>query len=323
VGFGVVGIVFFVTARFRLPAVPLLLVAASRAIVEAAIAARGRHWKKLALQSVVVLVAGTLCWPTWFGSPDEGWVRDEVNLGNSLRQAGDLEGAADAYRQALARGPDDPDANYLMGRLLLARNPAAAVAHFETARKAVPRSPDLLLALGQAQRTLGRPEEARQTLSELTALEEQLNLWPARASWATAHIMLAEIDPGQADAHWAKAWSIDRRTAAEVRFFQRQESDRVLETFRAEAREKPWDWYSRANFGMALLETGRGDEAVPQLREAVRLAPTREGLAFQLARALIETDRKEEAFEILDQLARELPDCPLRRQVRTLRGAIE
>ena len=96
----------------------------------------------------------------------------------------------------------------------------------------------------------------------------------------------------------------------------------MLETFQAQATEKPWDWYSRANLGMALLESGRADEAVEVLNKAAQLGPEREGIPFQLARALLQTGKKEEALQILDRLAGELPPCGLRDQVNATRARI-
>ena len=147
-------------------------------------------------------------------------------------------------------------------------------------------------------------------------------MWPKRAAWATAYILMAKIEPLQAEEHWKKAWSIDPKTTAEAAFLQHREFPRVLEIFQAEALEKHWDWYSRANLGMALLESGRAEEAAEAFRKAAKLAPDREGIPFQLARALLKAGMKDEAVQILDRLARELPSCGLRDQVNELRARI-
>jgi predicted Zn-dependent protease len=225
----------------------------------------------------------------------------------------------DAYRQALTYEPDDPDAHYLIALQLLATEPATALEHLGAARKVLPDSPSLLLASARAQLATGRVDPARRTLHLLLSLQDQMNLWSARESWSMAHILLADLEPGEAETHWEKAWSIHRRTAAEARFLQRRDLPRVLDAFRAEAKENPWDWYSQANLGLALLETGQAAESVPHLRKAVRLAPEREAVRFQLARALLEDGRDYAALRILDRLLEELPDCPLRRQVHDLR----
>jgi len=319
-GYWAAGVVFFVTARFRLPAVPLLILPASWAVVRAVEAVRQRSRTTLLAHAGILLAVGALAWPMWLGRPEDGWVRDYVNLGTSLRTAGDLPGAERAYRDALARRGDDPDANYLLGRLLLPRDPAAGLERLERAREVLPDSPDVLLTLGQGYLSARQPARARKALTELLALAGKCNLWPKRGAWATAHVILAELEASSSQPHWREAWSIDARTAAEAAFLKRRELPRVLETFRAEAGKQPWDWYSQANYGMVLLEMGRAGEAEAPLRAAARLEPQREALRFDLARALLASGREAEARRLLDDLLRELPDCPLRRQVQGLRA---
>ncbi|UCG58740.1 MAG: tetratricopeptide repeat protein, partial [Phycisphaerales bacterium] len=321
-GYWAAGVAFFVTARFRLPATPLLILPAAWALAEGLAAVRQKRWRTLAGFTAGVLGASAICWPFWFGSPQEDWVRDNVNLGNSLSEAGDIDGAVNACRRALEIQPQDPDANFLLGRMLLPRDPTGAVKHFEIAREQAPESPSLLLATGQAYLQIGEMSKSRQTLQELLDLSAKMNLWPKRDAWATAHIVLGEIDPPAAKQHWDEAWSIDPRTTAEAAFLQRRELPRVLETFRAEAAEKPWDWYSQANLGMVLLESGSAAEAVQAFRNASRLAPDREGLEFQLARALLQAGEEQDALDILDRLARELPRGGLRDQVEATRRTI-
>ncbi len=317
-GYWIVGVAFFVTARFRLPAVPILILAASWAIAQIAQAVSRRDRKTLAGAAVVITVTAAISTPMWFGKPAEGWVRDQVNLGNSLKQSDAPHKTAEAYRRALSFDSNDPDARFLLAQLLLPSDPAAAMEHLEVARQAAPNSPDLLLSVARAQLATGKPDLARQTLHELLSLEDRMNLLPARTSWAMAHIHLADLEPEQADSHWSKAWEIDRRTAAEVCFMQKKELPRVVKAFRADAQEKPWDWYSQANLGLALLETGQPDEALPFLMRARRLAPEKEGIRFQHAKALFDSGRREDSATALEALLDDLPASPLRRQALAL-----
>ena len=318
-GYWVVGTVFFVTARFRLPAVPLLMLPAACGTLSLIGSVRRSQWRRVAGYAIVVLGVGAVSWPMWLGGPRDGWVRDHVNLGNSRRNAGDLSGAQRAYREALEALPADPDAHYLLGLCLLRARPADALEHFRAAQAVLPDSPDLLFGAAQAHVALGHRPAARQALGSLLRLADDSNLWPKRATWAKAHILLADIEPGQASAHWEKAWSIDRRTAAEASFLTRRDLPRALEAFQAEARKQPWDWYAHANCGTVLLALGRADDAVAAYRQAVRRAPDRGPLRFHLARALLRTGRRDEAARLLDQLHNELPPCPLRRAAGELR----
>ena len=321
-GYWIVGIVFFVTARFRLPAIPFLILPAAQGITQLATEIRMRWYKKLIEHAGVVLVTGAICWPMWFGYPDQGWVRDNVNQGNSLIKAGDLDGARKSFGRALAYHPDDPDAHLLLGSMDLAKSPTTALKHLRIVQKVLPESPSLLYNLAQVNLAMGEVDQARETLNNLLHLEEKVNLWPNKTIWAHAHILLAEIEPPMAVEYWEKAWAIDRRTAAEALFLKHKELPRVLKTFQCEALEKPWDWYSQANLGMALLESDRAEEAAEAFRKAAKLAPEREGVRFHLARALVQMSRKEDALRILDQLARELPHSGLRGEVIALRERI-
>jgi predicted Zn-dependent protease len=241
-----------------------------------------------------------------------------VNLGNALRSAGEYPEAEQAYRRALVTS-NDPDAHFLLAKMLLSSNrPNEALQHLELARQEIPDSPDLLLTSAQANLSLGNTQHARELLTQLTDLSDHCNLYPKRAEWATAYILLAELDPSLHDEHWERAWSIHPRTAAEASFIRRKDMSRVLITFRHEAETQSWDWYSQANLGLALLETGNATEALDPLHRAIALAPKKEVLRFQLARALMATGNDDEALTILQDLVQILPESPLRRDVEAL-----
>ena len=319
-GYWAVGVAFFVTGRFRLPAVPLLILPAAWGVLRIGQILRARQWRAAAGLAAVVLAAGAVAWPAWLGGPQRGWVRDYVNLGNALREAGQARAAERAYRQALAVSEGaDPDANYLLGRALLMRNDVAAgLERLAAARRALPGSPDILLTLAQAHAAAGRTQQAKDNVRELLALAGKCNLWPRRGTWAAAYVLLGRLEPASAADHWRQAWRIDPRTAAEACFLQRRDLLRVLETFEAEARKRPWDWYSQANYGLILLTVSRPAEAEAPLRQAAGLAPERKRVRLQLARAVAGAGRTDEAVEMLGDLDEALPDGPLRREVRSL-----
>jgi tetratricopeptide (TPR) repeat protein len=321
--FWVLGIVFFVTARYRIPAVPVLMLPAGWALCQFASDVRAGRWRSTALHAIVILAAGALAWPMWFGQPQDGWARDYVNLGNAKQDLGDLRGAEQAYRQTLANW-DDPDAHYRLALLLLYQGKSdQALLHLESARRILPDSPDLLLSSAEARLAAGDPQKARELLHQLLDLSKRSNLWPIRAKWAIAHIMLAGLEPAAAEGHWEQAWSIHPATAAEASFQRRENMTRVLETFRAEADSKPWDWYAQANYGLVLTETGQPAQALVPLRTAARLAPEKDGLQFQLARALMQSGNNREALTVLRKLHQRLPECPMRRDVRALIEQLE
>lgn len=317
-GYWVVGIVFFITARYRMPAVPMLIIPAGWTVVQITSAIHVRQWELLSLYTAVIVTVGILAWPMWFGRPQNDWTRDYVNLGNALRTTGDFSGAEQAYRQALTI-QNDPDAQYLLARILFSKKQISqALQYLESARNALPDSPDLLLTSAQGYIAVRNPQQAYKLLYQLLELANHSNLWPKRVEWATAHILLANLEPSAAENHWEQAWSIHPPTTAEASFLRRKDMPRVLKTFRAESQSKPWDWYAQANYGLVLLETGQAGQALTPLRRAAELAPDKDGIRFQLARALAETGSKNEALDILEKLLNRLPESPLHRDVNAL-----
>jgi tetratricopeptide (TPR) repeat protein len=317
-GFWVLGVIFFVTARYRIPLVPILMIPAGWTLVQIASAIRNRQWPDLGKYVAVICIVGSLVWPSWFGRPQRDWAKDYVNLGNARISSGDLIGAERAYRQALTI-QDDPDAHFLLSRVLLKRRRTqSALRHLESAQMLLPDSPDLLLTSGQAFLMSGQPHQARRTFYRLINLSKKCNLWPKRSEWALSHSLLADLEPRLAAEHWEKAWLIHPPTAAEVSFRQRTNMPRVLQTFRTEAEKKPWDWYAQANYGLVLLETGESEQAAKYLRVASTQAPDKYGLRFQLARALAQSGMQNEAAGILKELLDKLPYDGLRRNVQAL-----
>jgi tetratricopeptide (TPR) repeat protein len=320
-GYWLLGVMFFVTGRFRLPAVPFLTIAAAWFLVDLLRRLREKDTRRLMRYGGLILVAGLAVWPPWFGRPETDWARDEINLGNSLQAAGDPEGARRAYERALARRPDDPDAHYLAAMVVSARNPQAVREHLLRARTALPDSPDILLALAENHLRAGERESARAVLAEFLALETKLNLWPRRTAWAIACASMADLDSSRAAEYWRKAWTVDPRAAAEAAFVRRREPERVLATFRSEVESHPWDWYALTNYGLCLFSEGMLQESVSSLRGAVAKAPAAERTRLQLllARVLISADRKSEAADLLDKIERPPPDSPFQSQLQQLR----
>ncbi len=313
---------FFVTARYRLPMLPLVMAAAAYALVQGWDFLRARRFKELACYGGVFLAAGVLSWPWWFGRPEPAWVQDYLNEGNARLAAGDEPGALQAFQRALGIR-EDADAHFLLARIFLSRQEVSrAREHLAAARRLLPASPDLLLASAQASLAAQARPEAQEFLEQLLALARQGNLWPRRREWTLAHLLLAELKPAAAGDLRERAWAIHPPTAAEYFFLRRQELPRVVAAFRQEAEARPWDWYAQANYGLALLSTGQPEDSLKPLGRAVRLAPEKDGLCFQWAQALAQAGRRDEARKTLDELLTRLPDGPLRRAAQQLKAKL-
>lgn len=142
----------------------------------------------------------------------DGW----FDRGILCEDAGDLEGARDAYRRALARGGRYPDAHFNLGNVLRALGSVeAAEAHFLMAATQDPERADAWYNLADVQEELGRFSEAIESLRSAIA---------AAPTYADAHWNLAACceEAGRGDEareHWRAYLLLDGRSewAAEAR----------------------------------------------------------------------------------------------------------
>jgi tetratricopeptide (TPR) repeat protein len=150
------GVVFFTNARFRLIIVPPVLLLAAVALDRAMALVRDRAWRALVVPAVVLGAGVVLAWGDFYGvrayripqiSVNTGAMEREagefeaavrhlrdglagdpydaiawVHLALALEQQGNVDAARQAYRDAQARLPNDPDVQQMAARFL-ARHP--------------------------------------------------------------------------------------------------------------------------------------------------------------------------------------------------------
>jgi 4-amino-4-deoxy-L-arabinose transferase-like glycosyltransferase len=95
-------LIFFVLARYRMPAVPVLLIFAAAALVAIADALRAGRWRRVALCTLTLAAAAVLV--------HRPLLREDLsmayyNLGNRYRELEQWPAAIGAYRESLRRGP--------------------------------------------------------------------------------------------------------------------------------------------------------------------------------------------------------------------------
>ena len=325
-GYWAVCVAFFVTARFRMPAVPFMILLAASAIEWLRDCAR-RSGSSFAGACLAVAVTGAATWPGWFPLAPQGHARDLINLGNVRRARGQPQAALDSYRRAEALAPQDPEAPFLLGTLLLPqRRPAEALEHLARARTRCPTGVDILLNTAEAHRHLGNTHEAMEAYSSLLRLRETRNLHHKRVSVAKAHLGLAELHASggrrkEARREIEQAWQVSEQAAAEYALIRGRDLARAKDAFGRLVADQPWDWYLRSNLGMSYLKLDRPHEAVAELTKASKLRGSRPGVRFYLGLALLRSGRRQEAKDALTDLLTDLPASPLADQVRrTLRG---
>lgn len=117
----------------------------------------------------------------------------EALLGNLLVYAGDLAGAADAYRDALSLVPAHAPSLAGQGRLAVAAGKLdEAIQHFKRASDIVPL-PEYVIALGDAQEAAGLTEDARRSFALARA---EIQLFEASGVVVDLDLALFEADHG-------------------------------------------------------------------------------------------------------------------------------
>jgi tetratricopeptide (TPR) repeat protein len=198
---------FYVFGRYRFPLVPLLVLFAGAAVVEAARLLTQRNWPPLAKALLVVIcTAAIVNWPirgvagpgaTGFNNlanayAQQGKVEEAIrialkavevqpdygiahyNLGNLYAQQGKFDLARRHFEEALRLYPNYADAHTNYGQLIAERGDlAAGIDHF---RKAIALNPTISRAhlnLGVALAKQGRTDEAIAPLREAARLNPQ------------------------------------------------------------------------------------------------------------------------------------------------------
>ncbi|MGA1791499.1 MAG: tetratricopeptide repeat protein [bacterium] len=312
-----VGMIFFVNARFRLPAVPFFIILAAAGALWLFQKARSgpRGVFSAILISLLLLV---ITWPGWF-SPSKGSNHlDFINEGNVFRSLGKMEKAFDSYEKAYKLNPEGPEGWFLGGYTAyqLGRTDKAT----DLLQRALILSKegvDIRLNLGNIYLGQGKWEKAQEEFQSILSLAEEINLWHKRVSLAKARLGLYETYKimgmkKRALAELEKAWNMDERTVAEYCFISRIEIERVVSVFKRFAEEEPWNWYPQANLGMAFLRLGEYKKAEVSFKRALDSNNVPPGVNLNLAIALVKCGKKQEAQRLINNLLERLPRGPIR-----------
>jgi tetratricopeptide (TPR) repeat protein len=213
--------------------------------------------------------------------------------GLALTEVGDLAGAVEAFRRAVALDPSPPTAELNLSRALF--NVGAleeGLAHAETVAQHAAENPDMLRLLAELLLDHGQVAEAVPVLERVVALApEDLetrntlglimvssgNLDVARRQYEA----MVEIDPGSADAHLNLGMIILQQRqdemslrAAAVHFSRAAQLDPSLPA-------------AHLNLAFANIRLGRTEEGIAGLRRTLDLVPDQPEVQDQLARLLI------------------------------------
>jgi tetratricopeptide (TPR) repeat protein len=251
---------FFVNARFRMPVIPLLILFASIFILRVIDHARRRRFPGLAAVLLCVALLVTW-WPLGVaaGNPAFG----HFHTGNALLKQGERARARAAFEQALQESPGYPQAHLNIGFTYYAEgNLEAAASAFRDELRLHPASEKAMYNLGVVSRDTGNTGEAVKWLRR--ALE--VKPWFGEARSTLASLLLAQGTAAANRGRLPEALALFGEAVA-------------LDDSR------PAYHY---NYALALGQSGREDEALEQLREALEADP-----AFEPARAMLEARGRE------------------------------
>jgi len=171
--YGLSVLVFFVCARYRMPAAPLLAAFAGAGVALLYDGWRGRRWGRAAFLTAVLAAAAVFAnWPVAGFSRHDGFGRAYVNYGKYYLDRGEYGPAAGFLKGAAAYNPGLYDAYLLLAVAYDEQGELdEAAAALARGVRAVPASPQLRLAYGAALVGRGRAAEAVPQLREATRLE--------------------------------------------------------------------------------------------------------------------------------------------------------
>ncbi|MGH9940945.1 MAG: tetratricopeptide repeat protein [Pyrinomonadaceae bacterium] len=249
-------------------------------------------------------------------------------LADVYEAGGYVENAIPAMRLALQRAPRNETYHFRYGLLLTdSKAPAAAIIRLQESLAQFPRSARLRLALGIAQLTHGKNDDATASFSR--AIELDPKLVPALAYLGAAHVERGEY--AQAIAFYERAVVADEGQAApyylaadamlKQSIFDAAKAEKYLE--RAVVLD-PTLAPARLALAKLYVRAERWAEAALHLAEAVRLDPELAEAHYQLGRVYVRLKRPAEAqaalatFKRLSDTQKERREGERRELVRRL-----
>jgi tetratricopeptide (TPR) repeat protein len=271
-------ILVFVTARYRVPVIPVMSVMAAAGLLSLIRMIRGLYWRRII--TVGICGTGVILLSTLPGPFPQEQVNFEAELYANVAATEDArdktEQAIEHLNKALTLQPDYPSAHANLG-VALARKGRIdeAIIHYNKALQFKPDSPEVLNNLANALADQGKITEA------FTHLNKALKINPryAEAHFNTGNLLLSQNKTNDAIEHYNKAIKI-----------------------------RPDYLKAHGNLAVALASQGKAEEAITHFTEAVRLQPNNYDAHYNLARALGSYGKTEEAIKELREALKLNPE---------------
>ncbi len=303
-------LLFTVSARYRLPAAPFLILFAGIGAEGLCRAAAGRRFRRLAA-GAALLAAGAAAAHTGVDARAVDHLRSEWLLGHLHMRRGDYPAAEAALTAALVRDPGSPDAHNSLG--VVHEHLGRPVEAERSYRRALERDP----RYARAWLNLGRLLLRRERLAESSsAFARALEIDPREAvqheGWYhLGHLALVRRDPARAWRAFTRA--LEARPSAAAAWYGKSVAAAGLGRLEEQVRcleraveQDPALAPAQRNLGALYARAGLLEEAERALRAAAAAAPAdaltrrhlgglyeRMGRPEEARRALEEADRLE------------------------------
>lgn len=267
-------LLFYVSARYRLPLVPFLILFAAAGLVSLREFVRASNARTMATASLIVAAVGIFTnYPLL--SADLMRATTENNLGTALQTNQRLEEAERHYRRAIAIQPDYAPPYVNLGALLMAQNRAQeAVGAYQQATELNFAGIDLDYQLGNAFLKAGKPEAAvdhfrraidagRESADLYNNLGVALTYMNREREAIVAYRKSLQLRPDNAGLHFTVGTLL----------LQQGTFEEAVDEFRAGLQLMPDSAEAHNNLGNALASSGRTAEAIAEFEHALRLNP--------------------------------------------------
>jgi tetratricopeptide (TPR) repeat protein len=289
-------VAFFVVSRYRLPAVPALIIGAAHALVWLYGVARRREWRRFAAPALCVGVLAFLVNANLYSiDREKGFAQSHYRLGIIYGEQGDVERAMSEYRQAIVLDPQYPKSYLNLGAVLAEQGrDDEAVEAFRRAIRLDPEYSDARINLAIVLERSGDYESALAQLDSVVAYEPG----NARALKETGIALLRTGREGAAREVLERALAADDtgREEPEVRFY--------LGVLDGAASQVPPEAEALMSEAEGLIKQGHVQEALARLEEASRAAPTSGEPLRRMAAVRHDMGLLDEASELIERALR-------------------
>ena len=313
-GFGlsylISGLLFAVCARYRLPAVPFLMLFAAETLRQGALSLKGHQWRRSAALVLVLGAAFVLGHtgldPAQVDHLRSAWLQGQVHLRNQAYTRAEA-----AYLQALQADPDDADVYSSLGAVYEAqRRPREAETSYRQALALASDHTRARLNLSNLLRGEQRFDEAKSSLLEVLANDPR----PAiqyEGHYYLGYLHLDQRNYLQAYGSFTAALEAEQRAegfyALANACHHLGHEDEQIRHLRQTVELDPEFAAAHRNLGALYLRRGEYAPAEEALRRALHLEPGVAIAHYNLGVLYMHTGRRElarTAFETAEQLRR-------------------